>query len=52
MDHQLFSEDLTQRVAHHDGLVKMIELRGGINVLPRVLAHQNSRLVFTCAYNE
>ncbi|PMD42743.1 hypothetical protein L207DRAFT_581395 [Hyaloscypha variabilis F] len=36
--------DISLAEAHHEGMLKMIELRGGINALPRYLASQMIRL--------
>ena len=40
------------QAAHHRGLVRMVELRGGINTLPRDIAHQVSRCDANCSYHE
>ena len=34
-----------ERIAHHNGLTKMVELRGGIDTLQREIAHLMNRLV-------
>lgn len=39
-----------QLPVHHDGLVKMITMRGGIDTLPRHLAHQMSRVDSNCSW--
>lgn len=36
--------------AHHKGMVKLVELRGGIDSLPRDLAHQVSRVDSNCSW--
>jgi hypothetical protein len=38
-----FIGDAAQLMSHHDGHVRMVELRGGIDTLPRFLAHGVSR---------
>lgn len=37
--------DRDQLEAHCRGMTRMVELRGGIDTLPRIIAHQVSRLV-------
>lgn len=32
-------------MAHHEGYLRMIDLRGGIDTLPRFVAHHMSRYV-------
>ncbi|KAE9381158.1 hypothetical protein N431DRAFT_490595 [Stipitochalara longipes BDJ] len=38
-----FSGDKDHFFAHHNGILKMVEIRGGIDTIPRGLAHQISR---------
>lgn len=39
--------DKAQLETHYKGMMRMVELRGGIDALPRIVAHQVSRLVST-----